>query len=164
MDDETRRRLTASRAGYVELRPRVEAGEPWPLATAFGTEPEADWGPREILSHVAEMLPYWLGEWERVQAGADGDGPVMFGRQASDPLRIGVIGRDRTLPVRELFGRIDGAIGRWLDRLAEGFDGTARGMHVSLGELSADDIAERFVTSHLEDHVRQLGDALARPR
>jgi hypothetical protein len=164
MDDETRRRLTASRAGYVELRPRVVAGEPWPLATAFGTEPEADWGPREILSHVAEMLPYWLGEWERVQAGADREGPVTFGRQASDPLRIGVIGRDRTLPVRELFGRIDGAIGRWLDRLGEGFDGTARGTHVTLGELSADDIAERFVIGHLEDHIRQLGDAVARPR
>ena len=161
MDDELQRRLTASRAALSELRAPVEAGEPWPLAAAFGTEPEADWGPREVLAHVAEMLPFWLGEWERVQAGS-GDAPVPFGRLSTDMLRIGLIGRDRTLPLRELFGRIDDGIDRWLGRLDAGFDGRRRGLHVTLGEFAADAIAERFVVGHLEEHVEQLRDAAGR--
>ena len=81
---------------------------PGPLADRFGTEPEAAWGPREVLAHVAEMLPYWLGEYERVVEAARpaGDG-APFGRVAADALRIGVLERDRTLPLRELLARID---------------------------------------------------------
>ena len=109
MADDLAARLTATREAYRALRPRIEAREatdPWPLATAFGTEPEASWGVREVLAHVQEMLPYWLGEFERVQAG-DGATPVPFGRVATDALRTGVLERDRTLPLRELFARIE---------------------------------------------------------
>ena len=74
-------RLATVRQAYADLAPRVSAGDPWPLATAFGTEPEASWGPREVLAHVVEMLPYWLGELERVVDG-DGTTPVPFGRMA----------------------------------------------------------------------------------
>jgi hypothetical protein len=165
LSDTTSARLAASQAAYRELRPSIEAGEPWPLAAAFGTEPEADWGPREVLTHVAEMLPFWLGEWERVQAG-DGSAPVPFGRVASDTLRIGVIERDRTLPLRELFGRIDAGIDRWVARLAElpaASDAAARtGIHPRLGELPAAELVDRFVVSHLEDHTAQLRTILAR--
>ena len=37
----------------------------------------------ELLAHVAEMLPYWLGEVERILAGPPE--PVPFGRVGSDP-------------------------------------------------------------------------------
>ncbi len=66
---------TALRAAYADLRPRSWHGEPWPLAKTFGTEPEAAWGPPELLAHVAEMLLFWLGELERVVEGGT-DGPV----------------------------------------------------------------------------------------
>src|SRR5690349_23538227 len=110
-------RLAASRAAFAALAPRIRAGEPWPLAEHFGTEPEASWGPREVLAHVTEMLPFWLGEYERVvEAGrAAGDGQP-FGRVAANELRIGIIERDRTLPLRELADRIDTGIDRWLRR------------------------------------------------
>ena len=49
----------------------------------------------ELLAHVAEMLPYWLGEAERILAG--GPDPVRFGRVAEDKLRVLTIERDRTL-------------------------------------------------------------------
>ena len=74
-------RLADARAAYAALATRVAAGEPWPLAAAFGTEPEASWGPREVLAHVAEMLPFWLGELERVVDGDGRDaGPVRADR------------------------------------------------------------------------------------
>ena len=159
-----RSRLQASRAAFDALRSPVGAGEPWPLAEAFGTEPEASWGPREVLAHTAEMLPFWLGEFERVvEGGRASAGPVSFGRIADDPLRIGILERDRTLPLRELFDRIDAGIDRWQRRLLElaPGDGDATGRHARLGEMTADQLRDRFVVTHLEEHVRQLDAILA---
>jgi hypothetical protein len=160
-------RLAASRAAFAALAPRVGAGEPWPLAEAFGAGPEASWGPREVLAHTAEMLPYWLGEYERVvEAGhVAGDGQP-FGRVATDALRIGILERDRTLPLRELFDRIDAGIERWERRLATALPGEddAAGLHGRLGEMTAGELRDRFVTTHLEEHVEQLEAILTGPR
>ncbi len=151
-------RLRAARAAYAGLHAPVAAGEPWPLATAFGTEPEAAWSPRETLAHVAEMLPYWLGELERVVDGAPGGPPVPFGRISDDPVRIGFIGRDRTLPLRVLFGRVDAGLRDWEDRLGSltPDEGDRIGAHPRLGEMPAGLILERFVIGHAEDHISQL--------
>ena len=155
-------RLADARAAYAALAGRVAAGEPWPLAVAFGTEPEASWGPREVLSHVAEMLPFWLGELERVVDG-DGSSPVPFGRIADDASRIGLIARDRSLPLRVLFARIDAGLGAWLDRLPTltDTDRAKVGLHPRLGEMPVGGIADRFVIGHGEEHVVQLGSILA---
>ena len=155
-------RLAAARAAYAELAPRVIAGEPWPLADDYGTGPEASWGPREVLAHVEEMLPFWLGEMERVIDGA-GPGPTPFGRTADDPVRIGILVRDRGLPLRVLFGRIDAGLAAWEARFPSLTDADrARvGLHPRLGEMPAPDILERFVVGHAEDHIAQLRDILA---
>jgi hypothetical protein len=155
-------RLADARHAYVELGPRIAAREPWPLASAFGTEPEASWGPREVLAHVAEMLPFWLGELERVVDGP-GPGPTAFGRVAADPVRIGLIGRERTLPLRVLLGRVDVGLRDWSSRLAAlSSDERARlGVHPRLGEMAAGAIPERFVIGHAEDHIAQLEAILA---
>jgi hypothetical protein len=156
-------RVAAVRAAYAGLQPRVAAGEPWPLASAFGTEPEAAWGPRELLAHVAEMLPFWLGELERVVEGIPGGAAAPFGRVADDPIRIGSLERDRTLPLRVLFGRIDAGLRAWEDRLGSltNDDRARPGLHPRLGEMPATDILERFVVGHAEDHVAQLEGILA---
>ncbi len=155
-------RIAAARRAYAELASQVMAGEPWPLAQDYGTGPEAAWGPREVLAHVEEMLPFWLGEMERV---IDGDGmtAVPFGRTADDPLRIGLIERDRSLPLRVLFGRIDAGLRGWEERIPTLTDAeSARvGAHPRLGELPAPAILERFVIGHAEDHIAQLRDILA---
>lgn len=156
-------RLADVRAAYVAIAPRVIAGEPWPLAEAFGTEPEASWGPREVLAHVQEMLPFWLGELERIVDGPP-PGPTPFGRIADDAVRIGIIERDRTLPLRVLFARVDAGMRAWSDRLA-GLTAAERrrvGLHPRLGEVPVDRMLERFVLGHAEDHVAQLEEILGR--
>lgn len=158
-------RLAALRAAFAALRPRIEVREPWPLAEDFGTGPEASWGPREVLAHSAEALPFWLGEYERVvEAGRPAGDALPFGRVASDAMRIGILERDRTLPLRELFDRIDDGLARWERRLAvaEAGEGSAVGLHSRLGEMTADQVCDRFVTAHLEEHVVQLEEILAR--
>lgn len=157
-------RIAAARRAYAGLAPRVVAGEPWQLAEDYGTGPEASWGPREVLAHVEEMLPFWLGEMERVIDG-DGSDPVPFGRTAEDPLRIGIIDRDRSLPLRVLFARIDAGLGAWAERLTTLTPGEREriGVHPRLGEMPAPAILERFVLGHAEDHVAQLTDILGTP-
>jgi hypothetical protein len=153
--------MSAVRRGYADLAPRVVAGEPWPIATTFGVEPEASWGPREVLAHVAEMLPYWLGELERVVDGSPE--PVPFGRLQADTLRIGLIERDRELPLAVLFARIDAGFRAWAERLPTLTPGqrAKRGLHPRLGEVPAARILEHHVLEHSEEHIAQLEGILA---
>jgi hypothetical protein len=155
-DDTLTERLEAAGYRLDQLRPRIDAGGPWPLAGRFDHDPEASWGPMELLAHVAEMLPYWLGEVERILAGPPE--PVPFGRVGSDPVRIALIGRDRMLPTDELHTRIDSWLERWGHRLAS-LTPTQRskvGLHPTRGEMTVEAIVERMIVSHLDEHVEQL--------
>jgi hypothetical protein len=164
-DAEASERLARARARLEELRPQIIAGEPWPLAGDFGHGPEASWGPREVLAHTAEMLPYWLGELERVaEARSTGLDPLPFGRVGEDAMRLGILERDRSLPLRELYDRIDAGVDRWVRRLGTltADEGSARGVHVRDGVVPATWIRDRFVVRHLEEHVAQLEEILGR--
>ena len=100
-------RLERGADAMVDLGGALAAGEPWPVSAVVGPGPESSWGPREVLAHVAEMLPFWLGEIELIlDAGGDGQ-PPAFGRLEDDPMRVQIISRDRRYPARELLGRVD---------------------------------------------------------
>ncbi len=154
--DDLLTRLDAAVAGFEATRPAVEAGAPWPLAAVFDHTDEAHWGPPEVLAHVAEMAPYWLGEIERILAG--GPGPVPFGRIATDPLRLGILERDRTLPPRELYDRTLGDLARLRRRwpTLTSADLARVGLHPRLGEMTVGALPDRFIVGHLADHVAQL--------
>jgi len=154
-------RLEAAAAAILALQSRAEAAGPWPLAELYGTEAEASWGPPELLAHVEEMLPFWLGEVERILDGQP-DEPVPFGRVADDTVRIGIIGRDRNIPLRELFARVraDGARVASRMRTLDDAEAARRGAHPRGQTFSVDELFERFVTGHLEDHVVQLREIL----
>lgn len=158
-------RLASLRAAYAGLERPVVDGAPWPLAEIFGAEPEAAWGPRELLAHVAEMLPFWLGELEKVVEGAPDGSAVPFGRVSTDAVRIGLIERDRTLPLPVLFGRIDTGFRAWSDRLGtlSDLEQSRVGRHPTLGEMSPAAFLERFILGHAEEHFMQLEAILADP-
>jgi hypothetical protein len=158
-------RLRAASSALAALGPSIEAGRPWPLHVVdHDAGPESEWGPTEVQAHVAEMLQYWRGEIARVLDG--GPGPVPFGRLATDRVRVLTIERDRTLPPGELLERIEAATDRYARLLAGlGPAGLARrGVHPVRGELTIEEILERFVVGHAEEHVVQLGAALAPQR
>ena len=149
-------RLDAAAERLTNLGNVLERGGPWPLAERFDHAPEASWGPRETLAHMEEMLAFWLGEAERLLEAPDGK--ATFGRMATDDVRLAIIARDRTLPIRELLARVRNGMDRWRLRWAE-LDHDARqrrGTHVTLGEMTVEDIATRFVAGHVEDHLDQL--------
>ena len=156
MDDDLLDRLDAAVTSLGSTRGAVDAGAPWPLAAVFDTSDEAEWGPPEVLAHVAEMGRFWTGEIERILAG--GPGPVPFGRVSTDTLRLGVIERDRSLPPRALYDRAIADLRQLRDRW-QGLTDTDRariGLHPRLGEMTVATIADRFIVSHLAEHVEQL--------
>lgn len=163
MDDSLLDRLSAVTTGLEATRPAVEAGAPWPLAATFDHSEEAHWGPPEVLAHLAEMATFWLGEIERILAGSPQ--PVPFGRTADDPVRLAVLERDRTLPPRELYDRITSALAR-LDARWRGLTADERarlGLHPRLGEMTVEQLPERFIVGHLAEHVTQLEGLLGGP-
>ena len=107
------------------------------------------------------MLPYWLGEVERILAGPPGVA-VPFGRIGTDAQRISRIEQDRSLPVSELFDRIDDGLDRWTQRLrALTADEWARlGSHPTRGDMTVAAIADRQIAEHTEEHVKQLVELL----
>ena len=157
-------RLAASRRALDAMGPAIVAGDPWPLSKAYGAEPESDWGPKEVLAHVAEMAPYWLGQIEALLAAPAAAEPPPFGRVATDPTRIDRIGRDRELPAADLLARVDEGLRHAGARIREltADEAARRGIHPRLGEMTVAGAAERFIVSHLDEHVRQLDEILAR--
>jgi DinB superfamily len=148
--DRRRERLVAA-AG------RLRAAAPL-LSDQALTDPDPDtgerWDRRQVLAHVAEMLPYWVAQVELVAAGDQ----VPFGRARTDPGRVGAIERDRGEDPSRLLDRVDQGLGEvlaLLDRLDD--DALARrGRHQVLGELTVAEIVDRFLVDHLVEHADQL--------
>ncbi|HET9680549.1 MAG TPA: DinB family protein [Candidatus Limnocylindrales bacterium] len=151
----------------ADMGPQIQDLGPWSMAEQFGTEPEASWGPPEVLAHVSEMLPYWLGEIERIVAAQRSSDPVPFGRVSGDAVRIAIIGRDRTVPIPELLARISAdarRVGARLRALDAQGQADRVGLHPRIGEMTVADAAERFLATHGSEHVLQLREILAAAR
>ena len=158
-------RIDAGVDAMLELGPQLAAGEPWGIDGVVAPGPESSWGPREVLAHVAEMLPFWLGEIELILDAGGGAEPLAFGRLEADDLRIAIITRDRVFPARELLGRVE-VEGRRVSRRFRAFgdaEAAAMGRHVTRGDLTVREIADRLIVTHLEGHVTQLRDSVGAP-
>jgi hypothetical protein len=146
------RRLAAARAGL-----RGVASDP--AGTSTGSSGEHDWSAGEVLAHVSEFVPYWQGEIERILAGStEPSAPPPFGRIATDPVRIAIVDRDRTLPFEELLSRISSSVDRASRRLVSLDERAAgrTGLHPRFGEMTVREIVERFMVTHMEEHAEQL--------
>jgi DinB family protein len=161
--DDLSRRIDDAGADLLALRPALVAGEPWPLSATYGTEPEADWGPREVLAHIDEMVDYWVTELTRVVSADAAAGPVEFGRVASDATRLARITAERQRPADQLLDAIAAnlAAARAFVAGLGAADLTRTGAHPTRGEITVANSLDRFLASHLEEHVRQLRSILA---
>jgi hypothetical protein len=113
------------------------------------------WDRGQILAHVAEMLPYWVGVIDRILAGGDG---TPFGRDRTDPSRVGPIERDRHSDPDRLLDRMDEGVALVRARLAGlgPADLERTGRHPARGEVTVAQIVEDYLVGHLEEHADQL--------
>ena len=151
-----------ARVDAVERRLEEHAGREVPGGALTPADPSTGerWQSGQVWAHIAEFVPYWLAEMERVVAGHSE--PVPFGRTKSDPERIAAIERDRDTDRAALWHRVVDADSRLRAALAalDERDWQVRGLHPTLGEMDLSRLVEEFLVGHLEQHADQL-DALA---
>jgi hypothetical protein len=146
-----------------EARLRASAARVRSRAAAFGDrQTSADpptgerWDRGQVLSHIAEFLPFWIAEFEGVVAAGGAGAP--FGRTKATPSRLARIeagrhgGQDDLL--REMDAGVDSAV-----RFMRGLDSAQwrlEGTHPSRGRMSLEAAIDEFVITHLEQHADQL--------
>ncbi len=162
----------ATRTTVHDLRARLDAVEARLGSVASAdpppglTDPDPSDGERwqagQVWSHVAEFVPYWMGEAEKV-IGAASPQPVPFGRVKTDPARIEAIERGRHEAATDVISRVSASIEavRVFTAELDAREWAARGAHQTQGVMTVRDIFERFVARHLEEHAEQL-EKLAR--
>lgn len=140
------------------------------LAAAAAAEPphgaltDADldsgeqWDRGQVWAHVAEFIPYWIAQAGPVLRGQASGEPVPFGRTKSDPQRIAAIEQDRREPVSALWANAHASIAalRGFLRDMGATQWELRGLHPKLGPMTVDELVERFLVGHLEEHAQQL--------
>ncbi len=113
------------------------------------------WDRGQVLSHCAEMIPYWAREVEQlVLAGGD----TVFGRVKTDAERIARIAAGRAEDSDRLLDAVDAgvdSVDRLLERLTPA-DLELVGRHSTLGSMTVSKIVGEFLVEHLEQHADQL--------
>jgi len=131
------------------------------------TEPDEGgterWEAGQVWAHIAEFVPYWHNQIESVIGEYEGS-PVPFGRIKTDPGRIEAIemGRDAD-PAEEMARTHESiqAVKRYLAGLTPA-EWAAVGLHPTRGEMDIEEIVERFIANHLEEHADQLDSLRSR--
>jgi hypothetical protein len=149
---EFQRRLAAVEVRLRDLSQRRLEG----LADPDPTTGER-WEAGQIWAHLAEFIPYWIAEAERVLAEDSAD-PVPFGRTRSNPERSAAIERDRHRgttalwhDIREDLNDLRAFLGEISER-----GWRARGLHPLQGAMPVSQIVEEMLVGHLEEHASQL--------
>lgn len=143
---------------------RLEAHAARP-AYAGLTDPDPDgverWEAGQVWAHVAEFPAYWLEQARGVIAAGPGS-PVPFGRTKTDPFRLAAIERERRTSPIDLFERANAGIDDMSEvlRALPAVAWERVGVHPTLGPMTIEQIMQRFVVAHLEEHADQL-DLLA---
>jgi len=148
------RRLQAAAARVRELAPQF--GDR--LTSADPTTNER-WDRGQVLSHLAELFPYWVEEVQKVVAAG---GQVPFGRVKTTPSRLERIEASRHEDPGVLLDQMDAGVARTVSLLQDlsEEDLDRVGHHQSMGDMTVSEAIDEFLVGHLEQHAEQLADAL----
>jgi hypothetical protein len=155
-----------NRDAYLARLDSVEAR----LSAASMNEPspgeitEADpesgerWDRGQVWAHLSEFIPYWIQQARPVLRGQASRAPVPFGRTKSDPERIGAIERNRREAVFVLWADTSAGIAELRGFLTSMEPGQwdVLGLHPTRGAMTVDELVERYLVGHLEEHADQL--------
>lgn len=147
------------RLDVIERRLTQRARDPLPtgMTEPDPTTPDERWEAAQVWAHMAEFIGYWHEQFDSVIAKYAGE-PVPFGRTKRDEARIAAIEVGRHAPVDELVGAVRESLTAFRRRMA-GYtapEWNAVGRHETLGSMDLEAMVERFIVSHLEEHLDQL--------
>jgi hypothetical protein len=140
------------------LRRHAESAAPGGLTAPDPPTGERwDWG--QVWAHLAEFLPYWMGQ-VRMALAASPEEQVPFGRTKADPERIAAIERDRRVPVPQLLDRLERQMEdlRAMIESLTSVDWGRQVTHETLGIMDMPLVFDEFLVGHLEQHAAQLDE------
>ncbi|SNT35224.1 Uncharacterized damage-inducible protein DinB (forms a four-helix bundle) [Bacillus sp. OK838] len=118
---------------------------------------EEEWSIMQILSHLAEAIPYWLGEVETVIAKPG----AKWGRGLQDPARLAAVGDidkldvdDVLKQVEELKYEVESRLGN-LDEEALSKESPHRNF-AKFGNKPVSYIVDHFIDEHVSGHYDQI--------
>jgi uncharacterized damage-inducible protein DinB len=120
-----------------------------------------EWSVMQILGHMVEMIPHWLGDC-RAMIAATGEPPV-FGRGPDAPERLAGIERGSNGNPKEFLGLLNDevkAAARAIREMSDA-DRSRKGIHIQRGELTVAESVERLIVAHAEEHLEQIRAVLS---
>ena|SRR5438105_11220520 len=153
---EQARRLQAAVAHIRELVQRPHNAQR--LRAAPGAD---EWTVLQTLGHCAEMIPYWLAQC-RSLIDATGAAPPHVGRTLDDPARLAGPARGTVANPDALLAQLQAEAeqGAATIMALTSAERAKTGTHPRLGQMRVEDIVERFVVAHAEEHEQQIRTAL----
>jgi uncharacterized damage-inducible protein DinB len=123
-------------------------------------EPSAgEWPVMSTLAHLAELLPYWAHQAEGVARSPESS----FGRTHADPDRIGAVEQHGHDSLETAVARIRTALEECVTTLrripADAW--TTIGHSPTRGTMSVEQIVDRFLVDHAEEHAAQTQATLS---
>lgn len=112
------------------------------------------WTAAEVCGHVAELISYWA-EQARALAAQPGR---TFGRPLDDPERTGAVSAGASLSRHDAVERLRAAsatAAREIQQIPLTAL-TTEGVSASRGAMTVEQMLERFIASHLEEHIAQV--------
>ncbi len=124
------------------------------------TDPDSatgeSWDAGQIWAHLADFVPYWISQVERVLA-ADSPDPVPFGRARANADRP-AMERDRHQgpnalwhDAKEDLSDLRALLGDISERAWQ-----TKGVHPTRGVITVQQLIEELLIGHLEHHATQL--------
>ncbi|MFI8492827.1 DinB family protein [Peribacillus butanolivorans] len=118
---------------------------------------EEEWSIMQILSHIAEAIPYWLGELETVVATPGS----KWGRGLQDPARLAAVTDTEKLSVDEVLKQVDelkykveSGLGK-LDEETLSKESPHRNF-AKFGNKPVSYIVDHFIDDHVSGHYDQI--------
>jgi len=148
------RRLESVYAQLMTLLQRPDVARR--LRTAPGND---EWSALQVLGHMVEMIPYWLGHCRTLIAAHE---PPHFGRTLDAPERLAAVEPDTLKQPEALVSLLEAEIQAAAKTLRQLTPAERRktGIHVKRGKMTVDEILEQLIVAHAEDHLVQVRKAL----
>lgn len=160
-DQEAKTAEVMRRLGDVEQRLATHATAPAPTGLTQPDEGGTEqWQANQVWGHIAEFMPYWLDQIDKVIAQFGGQA-VPFGRTKEDAARLEGIAAGLGVSIPDQMANVRQALEQARSYLANltPEQWQAIGLHARRGEMPVPAIVQTFMLDHLEEHAAQL-DAL----
>jgi predicted enzyme related to lactoylglutathione lyase/uncharacterized damage-inducible protein DinB len=124
---------------------------------------EDEWSVMQVMGHLVEMIPYWLGHCQVLIAAGE---VLVFGRGPDAPERLAGVEQGGAGEPERLLKLLEEEVQTAARTIREmsSAERHQKGINMRQGEMTVADIVERLIVAHAEDHLAQIKTTLQSKR